>query len=161
MLKEKDFKYYYQEVLEEINRKGEEHNQNNFDKFLKEAQTLQFEQIDKKMQLIDQINLSIFLNRTIVIEEKEIVGSDVWEEYKSICLNSKLSYAQRQVKLSKIREIMDLFLYSVTIYDRDNCKKYFTEEFGDILYIENGEEFIEDDKFDKEKYEAKCGDLYW
>lgn len=161
MLKEKDFKYYYQEVLEEINRKGEEHNQNNFDKFLKEAQTLQFEQIDKKMQLINQINLSIFLNRTIVIEEKEIVGSDVWEEYKSICLNSKLSYAQRQVKLSKIREIMDLFLYSVTIYDRDNCKKYFTEEFGDILYIENGEEFIEDDKFDKEKYEAKCGDLYW
>lgn len=161
MLKEKDFEHYYQEILEEINKKGEEYNQNNFNEFLKEAQTLQFEQIDKKMKLINQMNLSIFLNRTIVMENKKIVGSNVWEEYKSICLNSKLSYAQRQVELSKIHEIMDLFIYSVTIYDKDNCKKYFTEEFGDILYIENGEEFIEDDKFDKEKYDAKCGDIYW
>ena len=56
---------------------------------------------------------------------------------------------------------MNLFIYSVTIYDKDNCKKYFTEEFGDILYIEDGEDFIEDEKFDQEKYDAKCGDIYW
>ena len=30
-----------------------------------------------------------------------------------------------------------------------------------ILYIENGEEFIEEGKFNKEKYENKCGDIYW
>ncbi len=52
-------------------------------------------------------------------------------------------------------------MYTITIYDKENCKKYYTEEFGEILYIENGEDFIEDEKFDKEEYDKKCGDIYW
>lgn len=161
ILGEKDFEHYYQEVLKQINRKGEEYNQNNFDTFLKEVQSLQFEQIDKKMKLIVQANISIFLNQAIIKENQKILGSEVWEQYKIICLNNKLSYAQKQVELSKIREIMDLFLYTVTIYDKNSGNKYCTEEFGNILYIEEGEEFIEDGKFNKEKYEAKCGEIFW
>lgn len=161
MLGKKDFEHYYQEVLKEINKKGGDYNQNNFEAFLEEGQTLQFEKIDKKMKLIVQMNISIFLNRTIIKENQKIVGSEVWEQYKRICFNNELSYAQRRVELSKIREIMDLFLYTVTIYDKDNGNKYNTEEFGNILYIEEGEEFIEDGKFNKEKYEAKCGEIFW
>lgn len=161
MLETKEFEKYYQEVLKKVNEKGEEYNQNNFNEFLEETQTLQFKQIDKKMRLIDQMNISIFLNQTIIVENRKIVGSEVWEKYKQICLDNQLSYAKRKIELSKIQEIMDLFMYSVTIYDEDNCKKYYTEEFGNILYIENGEEFIEEGKFNKEKYENKCGDIYW
>ncbi len=161
MLETKEFEKYYQEVLEKVNEKGEEYNQNNFNKFLENVQTLQFEEIDKKMKLIDQMNLQIFLNRTITVDNRKIEGSGVWEEYKQICLDNELSYAQRKIKLSKIQEIMDLFMYTITIYDKENCKKYYTEEFGEILYIENGEDFIEDEKFDKEEYDKKCGDIYW
>lgn len=161
MLEKKEFEKYYQEILEEVNKKGEEYNQNNYNKFLESVQTLQFEEIDKKMKLINQMNLQIFLNRTINIKNKKIEGSKVWEKYKQICLNDKYSYAQRKVELSRIQEIMDLFLYTITIYDKNNCKKYYTEEFGNILYIENGEEFIEEGKFDKEKYDKKCGEMFW
>lgn len=161
MLEEKDFEQYYQEVLKEVNNKGEEYNQNNFNRFLEDAQTLQFEKIDKKMKLINQMNLQLFLNQIITIDNKKIIGSQVWEEYKQICLNSELNYARRKIELSKIHEIMDLFIYSITIYDKDNCKKYYTEEFGDILYIENGENFIEEGKFSKERYDKKCGDIFW
>lgn len=161
MLQEKDFDQYYQEVLKGINEKGEEHNYNNFESFLENARSLQFETIDKKMKLIEQMNLQIFLNRTIIRNNEEVIGSDIWEEYKSICLNSELSYAQRKIELSRIHQIMELFMYSVAIYDKENCKKYYTEEFGDILYIDNGEDFIEDEKFNKEKYEKMCGDIFW
>ena len=125
MLETKEFEKYYQEVLKKVNEKGEEYNQNNFNEFLEETQTLQFKQIDKKMRLIDQMNISIFLNQTIIVENRKIVGSEVWEKYKQICLDNQLSYAKRKIELSKIQEIMDLFMYSVTIYDEDNCKKYF------------------------------------
>lgn len=161
MLQEKEFEQYYQEVIKEINKKGEEYNQNNFDKFLENARNLQFEEIDNKMKLINQINLQIFLNRTITIAHREITGSEIWKEYKETCLNNELSYAQRKIKISQIEETMDLFMYSITIYDKNNCKKYFTEEFGDILYIENGEDFIEDGKFNKEKYDEMCGGIFW
>lgn len=161
ILENKDFETYYQEVLKKLNERGQEYNQNNFDKFLEDAQTLQFENIDKKMRLINQMNLQLFLNRTIIINDKKIVGSKIWEEYKKICLNREISYAKKKIELSKIHEIMDLFMYSVIIYDKDNNKKYYTEEFGNILYIENGEDFIEDEKFSREKYDKKCGDLFW
>lgn len=161
MLETKEFEKYYQEVLEKVNEKGEEYNQNNFLNFLEDVQTLQFEQINKKMKLIDQMNLQVFLNRTIMVDNKEMVGSEIWKEYQKICLDDQLSYARRKIEIAKIQEIMDLFMYSVTIYDKDNGKKYYTEEFGNILYIENGEELIEEGKFSKERYDQKCGDIYW
>ena len=37
---------------------------------------------------------------------------------------------------------------------------YFDEEFGNIYYIRNGKEFVQDGKFNREKYISYTGGIF-
>lgn len=161
LLQEKSFDLYYQQILEKINQRSEERNRNNIEGMLESIRHLHFSVINQKMKLIEKNNVQIFLAHNMKINNEIIDGKKVWEGYKEICDNQELEYAEKQIKLSTIMGVMELFLYSIEIYDKESQKLYFTEEMGNILYIEEGEEFLDEGKFDREKYFKKCGEIFW
>lgn len=152
ILKEKDFERFYFAVLKRLKEKGEENNRNNITEFWNQVRNLEFKNVEREMKLIEERNQSLFLSRNIIVQGQEIKGRDVWEQYKELCINDQISYAQKQILLSKIREKMDWFLYQIAIYENQKQTLYGDEEFGDILYIENGEKYLEEGNFLPERY---------
>ena len=60
-----------------------------------------------------------------------------------------MDYAERKVKLSKVVSYMNYFIYKVK-----KCNFNYTEYIGEIFYIEDGEEFFTNGKFDRKKFEG-------
>lgn len=154
LLKNKDFSEYYKFVLEKIEHKSEMNTAENLEDFRKnDLQSLDFQKIKNRLELLKDDNCyTIFLNRTIELDDgKELVGSEVWEKYQELLQNFEMSYAQKQIELSKINKEISYFTYSVR-----QITQNYADVIGDIYYFENGEEYLtEDGKFDREKFNDK------
>ena len=111
---------------------------------------INYKKVQEKMELIRKDDsIQLFLNYTIDYNGLKIKGCDVFEEYKSIYLDDSLKYAEKKIKLSSIAEKMSLFIY--TIYSKDT-NIIEGEQFGNMYYIENGEDYIENGRFNRAKY---------
>ena len=114
--------------------------------------------IDEIMTLIKtKDTVDIFINYTIHIDGKEIKGKDVFEKYKEIYLDDTTSYSEKKVKLSQISEELNLFIYS--IYE-NQVQQLEGEKILGMYYVENGEKYIEDGRFNKMKYLEKGEELF-
>lgn len=150
ILTTKDFPEFYREyILPAIKRKGEKLTSQNlkffFHKIVKE---LDIPAIDKRMKLIDDSRnmISVYLARTLINENNETVdGHDIWENYKLLLEDDKLEYAEKTVKLRNIRPEMNSFIYQLS-EKQFKEKDYFQadERIGDIYYMENGEEYFDE-----------------
>lgn len=159
ILKTKRFEEYYKFVMDKIYVHTEKSNQNNISNLFICCKNLDFIGIEDKLQLIDSNTRQIFLNYTINIDGEKIIGANIWRQYKELIQNNNISYAKKQIELSKIKPKFNLFIY--TVYKNKNTStNYYDEEFGGIYYINNGEEFINDGKFDRGKYTSYTGGIF-
>lgn len=157
ILNDKNFSDYYIKVMEKIKRETDKLNSKNINSLYNWCSKLMYKEVEDKMKLIKIQNKQIFLNFDIEVDGEILKGKDVWEEYKNICLNNELTYAKKSIKLSKIKEKLNLFIYNILI-DSDKLVRQ-DEKFGSIYYIENGNEFITNGKFDRKKYQDVSGGL--
>ena len=159
LLKCKNFESYYASIFEAIQRNNESYNAGNLEMFRKEAlQCLSYEKVKKRMQLIDEelYPCTVFLGMTVEIEEKEgkriIDGRSVWKQYTDLLKSQTISYAEKKVKLSQLSLEMSCFMWKVKYVDVG-----YNERIGDIFYIEEGEQYIVNGKFDRE---LLCGSSF-
>lgn len=146
ILTTKDFpKFYEENILPEVKKRGEEaDSKKNLEIFFQEdVQKLKMPEIEKKMQLMnDNKNmLSVYLAREITEENGEVVnGRDIWEEYRQLLEDEKMEYVEKTVKLRNIRSKMNGFVYQLS----ENAHFQEDEQIGDIYYIENGENYFDE-----------------
>ncbi len=159
LIKSKDFENYYHKVMEKVHKYTDKYNDNNITNLYDYCGNLNFCKISERLKLIDNNTIQIFLNYTIEINGEKIVGEKIWEKYKQICMGNDISYARKQIELSKIKSRLNLFIY--TLYkEKSSGTKYYDEEFGGIYYIQNGSQFITDGKFNREKYINYTGGIF-
>lgn len=145
----KNFNEYYEYVLRELNKNAKRLNDKNFDEFINESVgKLNFEKIEKRMELIDEhFEYNLFVGRIIKLEDGKVInGKVIWEEYTKLLKNNNLSYAEKKVKLSKIISKLNYFIYKVDIINS------YDERIGDLYYIADGEKYFINDKFDRNEY---------
>lgn len=156
-LEQKDFKTYYQKVMLEIHKNNEIMDEReNVKVFFEEAvKALDMPVIAERMRLIadKERKVSVFFNRTIETEEGILCGADVWQQFKELVYDNSMDYAEREILLQDIRVSMNSFIYEVSSkavfqYDERNC-----EQVGTLYYIEDGETFFQNGRFDREQFE--------
>lgn len=150
-LRDKNFAAYYERVLEVWKR--------NYGKISEEevysdmVRMLGFNKIKKKMQLIpeEKWNVNVYLSRKIIDEQgNETDGKEIWEEYKQLLYDREMNYAERKVKLSEVISKMNYFIYQV---QQVGCS--YNEQIGELFYIENGEEYLENGKLNRAKIQGQ------
>lgn len=153
ILSNKDFVGYYEKILACITEGNKANNDLGLAKFKEEELSkLRFQHIKKHMQLIDEdlYPMTVFLGLEITTyqEGTEIIidGKDIWRQYSELIRDSKMDYAEKKVKLSLLREPMSAFMWKVK-----SCQVAYNERLGDIYYIEDGENYLENGKFSREK----------
>ncbi|KGN02066.1 CRISPR-associated protein Cas3 [Clostridium novyi A str. 4570] len=153
-LENKEFDKFYEYVLEVINKNAnDEYKEGSMVNFIEKiVSKLNFIDVSKRMKLIDddKMESSVFLSREIQLEGGEVLkGKEVWNSYKELLKDNEMDYAERKVKLSKVVSYMNYFIYKVK-----KCNFNYTEYIGEIFYIEDGEEFFTNGKFDRKKFES-------
>ncbi len=159
ILETKEFEKYYKNVMDKIYTYTEKYNSDNISNLYKYCSTLNFLEINERLKLIDTNTRQIFLNYTININGEKIIGENIWRAYKELLQNDEISYAKKQIELSKIKPKFNLFTYSIYKTKNSNIN-YYDEEFGNIYYVNNGDEFIQNGKFDREKYISYTGGIF-
>ncbi|MCC0668802.1 CRISPR-associated helicase Cas3' [Clostridioides sp. ZZV14-6009] len=147
---EKDFEKYYDKIIARIEENKNKHNDENIDVFTNDiVGKLDFKSVNERMTLIDKLrDYTIFLNTQVEDESGNIVvGSDVWEDYVSLLKNNDIEYSEKRVKMSDIMEKLDYFTYKLRKFDNS-----FNDYIGDIFYIDDGEQYFTDGKFDRSKF---------
>lgn len=150
ILLSKDFEKYYDKVIVDIENSKNECNDNNIEDFLKKkVGKLEFEHVKEKMRLIDKLrDYTVFLNTEIILDNGEIlVGSEVWNEYINIIRDNDMSYAKRRIEISKVMEKVDYFTYKLRKFTNS-----YSDSIGDVFYIDDGEKYFTDGKFDRSKF---------
>ncbi|MGL5870280.1 CRISPR-associated helicase Cas3' [Clostridium chrysemydis] len=164
ILKDKQFNKYNNLVNKNLLDNTSGFDENNTEKFFENyVGNLNFKEIEEKMRLIndDKNEMQIFLAYEIEVEKKEtktlekINGEDVWKEYKSLLLNNGIDYAEKMVKLSKIKANMNYFIYRI----RTNQNFNWNDRIGELLCIYNGEDFFENGKLNKAMFERDIGEF--
>ncbi len=151
ILKLKDFEKFYTIVMGNLERDKRRENSNNIEDFKeKVVSKLEYREISKRMRLIDDDikEYRVFFNRDIEDDKGVIVrGSEVWDEYTYILQDTALEYGEKRVRLSRILEKLDYFTYKV---NRMNVS--YNDILGNIYYIDDGEKYFTDGKFDRELF---------
>lgn len=150
-LRNKDFPAYYEKILYIWKKNFSEALEKDF--FPKSVKYLNFPKIKQKMQLIDENkwNMSLFLGRIVTDEQgNKIDGRLVWEQYKELLFEREMNYAERKVKLSEVAAKMNYFIYQVKTID---CT--YHDQIGELFYIEDGEEYLENGKLNRAKVEGQ------
>lgn len=156
MILNKDFGEIYNIILTGLKEQTDMLNRNNINNLYNDCLKLRFDEIQKKMELIEK-NSQVFIGYILETEDGPLNGRDIWEEYKTIYFNK--NYAEKKVKLSLLAERMSFFTYNV--YGVDDMKLNCDETLGGYYYIQDGERFIEDGKFNREAFSQSMKGLFW
>ena len=75
-------------------------------------------------------------------------------KYKELIKNKEnYNYAEWRIRLSSVKSKMNYFIYQVSY----KSSFPYTEQFGEIFYIDNVEQYFEKGKFIREKFENQIG----
>lgn len=151
----KEFDKYYCNVLEAINEVSNSSNYNtNLKQFEYDLSCFKYREVKKKLKLIDNNNVQIVLNYSCDIDGITYTGAEIWNQYKNLLINSKnMSYGELKIKLSIIREKLDVFTFNIMGSSKSLELHNVTEKLGGLYYFENGSDYItEDGKFDREVF---------
>ena len=172
ILEEKNYADYYADVLEVIKRNGlryESGVNTNIDNFSILLKKLDYQEISKTMTLINSQNMTLFFPFKIDLDiykgvkefEDERIqnyltdglfdGEKVWESFKA--LNDIEGFSQMKYEQSYINSLMQFFTFSLIKYKEGQTPSHYSYEFGGFFYISNHEDFIEDGKFNRKKFQ--------
>lgn len=158
VLREKNFKKFYDLVIDRLKNITSGFNELNIENFFDEdVKKLEFKNIEERLKLItEQDNkISVYLSCNIVVKGEELNGSELWYEYKELLLDNAMNYSERRVKLSQVRSKMNNFIYEVK-WDYDFP---FNDRLGELYFIEDGQSYFKEGKLDKEKFINGIGDF--
>lgn len=159
ILNEKDFNQYYDEVLKRLKSITGGFNRLNIENFFKDdVGKLDFKKVEAKMKLIsdEKHEINVYLSSNIVKNDGEkINGDEIWSNYKKLLLDTNMNYSERRVKLSDIRSKMNNFIYKI----KWNNDFPYNDRIGELYYIEEGDKYFKEGKFDREKFISGIGDF--
>ena len=145
-LNTKDFFKYYENVILPVLLKSQEKiTDDNIKHFFKEkVGRLNYPYVCEKMKLIEDGRklISVYFARSIQVGDNVIDGADVWNEYKELIENPDLSYSERTVRIHDVRSKMNMFIYQFKDDIKSNIE--WNEQIGDIYYIEDGQDYFDD-----------------
>lgn len=156
ILESKNFESYYEKLLNNIKQTADEDNDNNLQKFFKDSVgSAQFTKVAEKMNLILDTRDRVSIYLAIVIKDIDgqiCNGRKIWQKYEELLLDNDMDYSKRIIELSKIRSLMNYFIFQVD----KNCQFDYDKQIGDIFYIDDGEKYMKYGKlntsiFDTEK----------
>ena len=145
-LDNKDFKGFYQKVLERVENNSEKYTKENISNLTDDCKLMNFKGVEEIMKLIENNTVQLFLNYKINIDGKVILGEEVFKKYLELLRNNEMGYAEKKIKLSMLNKEMNLFLYTIYENERGTIKG---EKIGGIFYIENGEDYMIDGRFNR------------
>ncbi len=151
----KDFKSFYKHVFNYLEEQASRLNESSYNSFMKDkVNRLDFNNVKERMSLIDsRFEYTVFLNRTFELCNGDIlVGEEVWNSYVKLLTDRNMGYAERKIRLSEISSKMALFIYKV-----NNNDFVFNEQIGDMYYIEDGDMYFNDGKFDRDMFNGHWG----
>lgn len=159
ILREKRFGDYYEAVLDELKQgRNDKTNGEGLERFFKdEVAILNFKAIEDRMRLIDEKEwlVTAVLCRVLEMEDGSYLdGRNVWEDYVSLLHNTKMGYAEKQVKLSRIKCLLNHYIYQVA-----NSVTDYNDTCGELYCYYNGEDYMENGKLNREKLGG--GTLFW
>ena len=159
ILREKQFGQYYELVLEELKRgKNDLTNEEGLEQFFKDhVGMLDFPGIEARMRLIEERDwlVSVVLCRVLERKDGEVLdGRKVWEQYKALLCDRQMGYAEKQIKLSRVKSKLSYFLYQVKKPVLD-----YSDLCGELYCYYNGEDYLENGKLNREKLGG--GTLFW
>ncbi len=155
---DKNFREFYSLCFQRLDDKKKENNSNSIKRLDEDVLYLKFNDVNDIMQLITDENYQIYLSYTIHDDEtgEDIDGASIWCEYKKLIEDREMDYSKRKIKLSQLSEKMAYFTYNYCDYKNKFNKepKHYKENIGRLYYVEDGVDFItEDRKFDRKKYD--------
>ncbi len=158
ILNEKKFNDYYVKVLEMIKEQNDSTLlEKNIDEFFHKVGMLNVPLVNDRMKLIEDYDwtCTVFIGRKLVFDDgEELDGSKVWDEYKDLLTNKKdYEYAEWRIRMSTVKSKMSIFIYQIN----QNSSFPYTEQLGEIFFIENGEHYFKEGKFIREKLENQIG----
>jgi CRISPR-associated helicase Cas3/CRISPR-associated endonuclease Cas3-HD len=151
VLVDKTFNHFYQKVFARIRQMNNVLNtEKNINDFFIQVGRLNNKEISNRMQLIeeDKRMVSVFLARELKIADNHILsGKEVWKSYEGLLKDTDMGYAEKKVKLSMIRSKMSYFIYQI----QKNLLIAYNQQIGEMYYIEDGEQYFEKGKLNREK----------
>lgn len=142
ILESKSFDSYYEKLLNNIKQTANEDNDNNLQEFFRDSvATIKFTKVAEKMNLILDTRdcVSIYLATVIKdIDGQVYDGRKIWQKYEELLLDNDLDYSKKVIELSKIKSIMNYFIFRV---DR-NSRFDYDKQIGDLFYIDDGEKYM-------------------
>lgn len=158
ILSTKRFEQYYSKILkvlkEQLNQSSGE---DGLEYFYKQVVAGgRFRDVSDRMKLIEETdwNLSVYLSRCILMEDGTCLdGWECWKEYKDLLTNEKINYAEKQVKLSRLRQKMQYFIYEI----KKSSDLIYSDRIGELYAIQDGEQYFVNGKLDKHRLEKAGG----
>ncbi|MFX3619012.1 MAG: CRISPR-associated helicase Cas3' [Sporolactobacillus sp.] len=136
----KDFEQFYNLVFKRFSQLRGKRDQS-YQLFDRQLSGVKFEKISQIMTLIKEQTYSLVLNFSIRTDKGELLGGKVWEAYKTILKNDKMTYSEQKVRLSQISENLDYFTFKIF-----KKPQFYDENIGLMYYVQNCEDFIEWDE---------------
>lgn len=158
MLRNKNFYDFYNIVIDRLKAYTNKFNKYNIgDFFNDEVKNLNFKNVQDHMNLIDDDynKISVYLSSMIEINNEELNGNEIWDNYRKLLENIEMDYAEKRIRLSQLRSKMNNFIYEI----RWKCDFTYNDRIGDLYYIENGDKYFTNGKLDKEKFKKGIGDF--
>lgn len=156
LLETKNFSAFYEsDILPVLKKKGEMIDKNNLKEFFSQkVGILNMPEVAEKMKLIDDNTQGIF----ICFGRKlgDVDSRMLWWEYKELLENTQMNYAEKKVRLHDLRSEMNAFIYQF----KNSALVEANEHIGDLYFIENGEEYFDENGVLKRKLFSDDTDLF-
>lgn len=157
VLEEKNFRSFYRKVFQGILQMNQSlDTKRNIEEFYIGVGKLNLPLITERMYLIEdnKLNAPVFIARKITLLNGETLdGRRVWEEYCCLLQEKDMNYAKWKVKLSYIKSEMSYFIYQIS----KQIPIPYNMKTGEIYYIADGEQFFDNGKLNREKFENQIG----
>lgn len=155
-LETKNFSAFYEsDILPVLKKKGEMIDKNNLKEFFSQkVGILNMPEVAEKMKLIDDNTQGIF-----ICFGRKLGGVDsrmLWWEYKELLENTQMNYAEKKVRLHDLRSEMNAFIYQF----KNSALVEANEHIGDLYFIENGEEYFDENGVLKRELFSDDTDLF-
>lgn len=156
LLETKNFSDFYEkDILPVLKKKGEMCNKNNLMEFFSQkVGLLNMPAVSEQMKLINDNAQGIYIcfGRKLGDVDSRIL----WMEYKALLEDEQMGYAEKKVKLHDLRSEMNSFIYQF----RNPSKIEANENIGDLYFIENGEEYFDENGVLKRELFGDDTDLF-
>ena len=147
LFEQKDFQTYYQDkIMQNLLTKKHRADDNNVENFFHDSVgCLDFMSVAEKMKIItgNQETVPVFFSRCIKTDDEEIIdGSGLWDTYKNLLLDNNMSFAEKKIKMHNLRAKMNFFIMELD--KKIASELLYSEKIGDVLYVEEGERFYDE-----------------